>query len=234
VGEVGRARRVGIARRALGRARRVGIARRAPSEPADHPVDRIRRVRDGPVLDVDRPAGGRGRVIGAAPQLRRPQSQETTWQRKSRGSAADSEKHTMTSRSQMPRSPRSRCSAAPCASATAATRSRHPASRGARAKKASTSASATRLRRARSDWSRQPPGAAECRARLPRPVGCTLESASQAAAAGEKARRGKSGHRRARWSGHRPGETRGKVPQKHTADGEASRGSRTGKGEMVR
>ena len=36
------------------------------------------------------------------------------------------------------------------------------------------------------------------------------------------------------WSGHRPGETRGKVPQKHTADGEASRGSRTGKGEMVR
>jgi hypothetical protein len=67
-----------------------------------------------------------------------------------------------------------------------------------------------------------------------RPTGATLGSASQAAAAGEKARRGKSGHRRAGWSGHRPGETRGKVPQKHTADGEASRGSRTGKGEMVR
>jgi hypothetical protein len=67
-----------------------------------------------------------------------------------------------------------------------------------------------------------------------RPTAATLGSASQAVAAGEKARRGKSGHRRARWSGHRPGETRGKVPQKHTADGEASRGSRTGKGEMVR
>ena len=62
----------------------------------------------------------------------------------------------------------------------------------------------------------------------------TLVGAGQAAAAGETTRRGKSGHRRAGWSGHRPGETRGKVPQKHTADGEASRGSRTGKGEMVR
>ena len=43
--------------------------------------------------------------------------------------------------------------------------------------------------------------------------------AGQAAAGvGEKTGvRGKSGHRRARWSGDRPGETRGKVPQKHTA-----------------
>jgi hypothetical protein len=58
--------------------------------------------------------------------------------------------------------------------------------------------------------------------------------ASQAAAEGQTALRGKSGHHRARWSGHRPGETRGKVPQKHTADGAATRESRTGKVEMVR
>ena len=31
-----------------------------------------------------------------------------------------------------------------------------------------------------------------------------------------------------------PGETRGKVPQKHTADGAATREPRTGKGERVR
>jgi hypothetical protein len=31
-----------------------------------------------------------------------------------------------------------------------------------------------------------------------------------------------------------PGETRGKVPQKHTADGAATRELRTGKGEKVR
>ena len=60
------------------------------------------------------------------------------------------------------------------------------------------------------------------------------DQAGQAVAAGEKTRRGKSGHHRARWSGHRPGETRGKVPQKHTADGAAARASRTGKVEMVR
>ena len=41
----------------------------------------------------------------------------------------------------------------------------------------------------------------------------------QTVAGGEKTLRGKSGHRRARWSGSRPGETRGKVPQKYTADG---------------
>src|SRR3954451_7501597 len=68
----------------------------------------------------------------------------------------------------------------------------------------------------------------------PGPGVATLDGASQAAAAGEKARRGKSGHRRARWSGIRPGETRGKVPQKHTADGARSRGGRPGKVEMVR
>src|SRR3954469_2368271 len=78
-----------------------------------------------------------------------------------------------------------------------------------------------------------PHAAADRASNRTRPAG-TLDGASQAAAAGETARRGKSGHRRARWSGHRPGETRGKVPQKHTADGEASRGSRTGKGEKVR
>ena len=32
----------------------------------------------------------------------------------------------------------------------------------------------------------------------------------------------------------RPGETRGTVPQRHTADGAASAESRTGKGEKVR
>ena len=62
----------------------------------------------------------------------------------------------------------------------------------------------------------------------------TLGGAGQAAAAGETSRRGKSGHHRAGWSGNRPGETRGKVPQKHTADGAATAESRTGKGEMVR
>ena len=62
----------------------------------------------------------------------------------------------------------------------------------------------------------------------------TLGRAGQAAAAGETTRRGKSGHHRARWSGDRPGETRGKVPQKHTADGGASAEPRTGKVEMVR
>ena len=46
--------------------------------------------------------------------------------------------------------------------------------------------------------------------------------------------RGKSGHHRAGWSGTRPGETRGKVPQKHTADGASARATRTGKGEKVR
>ena len=46
--------------------------------------------------------------------------------------------------------------------------------------------------------------------------------------------RGKSGHHRARWSGTRPGETRGKVPQKYTADGASARATRTGKGEKVR
>ena len=53
-------------------------------------------------------------------------------------------------------------------------------------------------------------------------AGCEcLDSAvagQAAAGAGEKTGlRGKSGHRRAGWSGDRPGETRGKVPQKHTA-----------------
>ena len=67
----------------------------------------------------------------------------------------------------------------------------------------------------------------------PRP-GRYAAGAGQAAAAGETTRRGKSGHRRARWSGHRPGETRGKVPQKHTADGGAPAELRTGKVEMVR
>ena len=64
--------------------------------------------------------------------------------------------------------------------------------------------------------------------------GATLGRAGQAAAAGETTRRGKSGHHRARWSGDRPGETRGKVPQKHTADGGAPAEPRTGKVEMVR
>src|SRR3954467_11779140 len=66
------------------------------------------------------------------------------------------------------------------------------------------------------------------------PQAATVIRASQTAAEGEKSLRGKSGHRRARWAGSRPGETRGKVPQKHTADGARSRGGRTGKGEKVR
>ena len=54
------------------------------------------------------------------------------------------------------------------------------------------------------------------------PAGAALElmAAGQAAAGGSErqpAPRGKSGHRRAGWSGSRPGETRGKVPQKQTA-----------------
>ena len=50
-----------------------------------------------------------------------------------------------------------------------------------------------------------------CSARRSR---ATVARVCQAVAAGEKSRRGKSGHHRARWSGDRPGETRGKVPQK--------------------
>ena len=65
----------------------------------------------------------------------------------------------------------------------------------------------------------------------------TIERADQAAAdVGEKTGvRGKSGHHRARWSGDRPGETRGKVPQKHTAYVmEPHVSSVAGKVEMVR
>src|SRR5215204_4720789 len=50
--------------------------------------------------------------------------------------------------------------------------------------------------------------------------GLDLTPAGQAAAGRsgrQPAPRGKSGHRRAGWSGDRPGESRGKVPQKQTA-----------------
>ena len=44
-------------------------------------------------------------------------------------------------------------------------------------------------------------------------LGCAGQAAAEATRL-----RGKSGHQRARWSRDRPGETRGKVPQKQTAD----------------
>ena len=65
-----------------------------------------------------------------------------------------------------------------------------------------------------------------------RPIRSTL--IRQARRSRRFALRGKSGHHRAGWSGNRPGETRGKVPQKHTADGASAAAARTGKGEMVR
>ena len=59
-----------------------------------------------------------------------------------------------------------------------------------------------------------------CTRRRGRRLALELAIAGQAAAGGterQPAPRGKSGHRRAGWSGDRPGESRGKVPQKQTA-----------------
>ena len=73
------------------------------------------------------------------------------------------------------------------------------------------SAAATSLR---ARLQRRPPEAVD--EGSPRAYHCPAGQA--AAGGGEKTVvRGKSGHRRAWWSGDRPGETRGKVPQKQTA-----------------
>ena len=123
-------------------------------------------------------------------------------------------------------------------------RSRTSGSRGDRSHPAGAATPPTGCSRRRASASRRGGGGRRarlalraCTRRRCRRSALELTVAGQAAAGRSErqpALRGKSGHRRAGWSGDRPGESRGKVPQKQTADGAASAESRTGKGEKVR